>query len=286
MLNQSERKSGLIGLYIAAFFAIFVCFGLSRAPHASASAASSPEAQATRPAAYVTTAYFLNVRAEASNRSRIIDVVEKGTVLSVTGQSGKWLKLEGGGYVHGSYAKKVEGSAGGKAASAGSPDRASAPRPAPAVLKVDASQPAELRRPDSKVRSASGLTVERIRSLFDGTALEGLGLEKVVLEVEEEYGVNAFFTIAVMRLESGNGSSKVARTRNNLFGLNSSNGTGYLRFESKEASVRKFGQLIAKHYIGKGYTTIEKIARKYCPANSKWASLIRNVINRDYRAVV
>ncbi|MBB6730424.1 glucosaminidase domain-containing protein [Cohnella zeiphila] len=276
MLN---RKSGLIGLYLAAFFAIFVIFGISHASHASAASSSSAPAK-LNPASYVTTAYFLNVRADASNRSKIIDVVSKGTVLSVIGQSGSWLRLEGGGYVHGSYADRLD-------RPVKPPSERTVASIAPAVLSADPPKPARalvIRKPDSKVQTASGLTEEGIKEIFAGTKLEGQGLEKAVLEVEADYGVNAFFTIAVMKLESGNGGSKIARTRNNLFGLNSSNGTGYLRFESKEESVRRFGQLISKNYIGKGYTTIEKIARKYCPANSKWSSLVKNVMKSDYKS--
>jgi flagellum-specific peptidoglycan hydrolase FlgJ len=286
MLTKSDRKFGLIGLYLAAFFAIFLIFGISHASQASASSRSS-EPTKFSPVSYVTTAYFLNVRIGASNQTKIIDVVPKGTVLSVIGQSGKWLRLEEGGYVHGSYADRVEQPAAKPPTAKPTVVKPPVVSVAPAVFRSVSPNPVQtavLHKPNSKVETSSGLTEEGIKEIFAGTRLAGQGLEKAVLEVEKDYGVNAFFTIAVMKLESGNGGSNIARTRNNLFGLNSSNGTGYLRFKSKEASVQRFGQLISEHYIGKGYTTIEKIAQKYCPANSKWSSLIKNVMNHDYKS--
>jgi flagellum-specific peptidoglycan hydrolase FlgJ len=265
MLKNRIQKTYFIGIYLAVFFVLFLYFGTAHANHAAAAPASVKKETLASP--YVTTAYYLNIRADSSSRSKILKVVKKGTMLQVVGKSERgWLKLNGGGFVHGAYAKLT-----------GKQERQAEP-PAP-TLSVDN----KLRKPVSQVRSKSGLTEKAIQSIFKGTALAGHGLEKAVLDVEAEQGINAYFTIAVMRLESGNGSSKVAKIRNNLFGLNSSNGTGYLRFKTKVDSVLRFGQLISQNYIGKGYITVDKIARKYCPANPKWPAMVKTIINRDYR---
>ncbi|TJY44024.1 hypothetical protein E5161_01095 [Cohnella pontilimi] len=268
MLKNVTQKMPLTGVYFAVFFAVWVYFGTVHADHAAAATSASGQKE-TVSAPYVTTAYFLNVRADSSSKSKILQVVKRGTQLSVVGKAGKgWLRLEGGGFIHGAYARP-----------AGKQEK-HAPPPAPPEPAVSVDK--KPGKPVSQVRSPSGLSEKEIGSLFKGTGLAGHGLEKAILDVEAEYGINAYFTIAVMRLESGNGKSRVAKTRNNLFGLNSSNGTGYLRFKTKVASVEKFGQLISGNYIGKGYTTIEKIAKKYCPANPKWPSLVKTIINRDY----
>jgi flagellum-specific peptidoglycan hydrolase FlgJ len=266
MMKFPVQRTCRSSVYFAVFFAIFLYFGIAQGGRADAAAASEEKELVATP--YVTTAYYLNVRAEASAKSKILNVLKKGSSISVVGKTENgWLQLADGTYVHGAYAEPA-----GKSVK-------ETPAPAAKVRKLAADPP---RKPASQVVSDSGLTEEAIRAIFQGTGLAGNDLEKAVLEIEEEYGINAYFTIAVMKLESGNGNSKIAKNKNNLFGLNSSNGTGYLRFKTKVDSVKKFGQLISKNYIGKGYTTIEKIGRKYCPANSKWPGLVKNIINRDY----
>jgi hypothetical protein len=258
----------------------------------STSAPTSETAPAVH--AYEVTAYYLNVREQPSSGSAILSVVEKGDRLDVqhTADNG-WYKLRDGGYVHGDYLKPVEGIHTLNAASpavvtaVSKPSReveiaSAAPVPVPAVRKRI---PGEPLKPTTAVKEESGLTEANIAEIFEGTALEGHDLEQAILDVEETYGINAYFTIAVMKLESGNGKSKLAKEKNNLFGLNAvgnSTKKAYA-FESKADSVYKFGELISKKYVGKGYTTIEKVARKYCPANPKWASLVKRIMNGDYK---
>ncbi|MGM0883864.1 MAG: glucosaminidase domain-containing protein [Bacillota bacterium] len=241
---------------------------------------------------YEVTAYYLNVRTQPSAESKIIKVVKQGTTLEVVASTDNgWLELKGEGYVHGRYAKLIKEEV----------ENASAPKNADVEPKVtiesfkkavtqqadiEAAADAEPSQPTSIVQSDSGLTEAHITKILDGTALAGHQLEEAILEIEEEYGINAYFTIAVMKLESGNGKSWIARKKNNLFGLNAIDGDKYNKafsFKTKGDSVRKFGQLLSKNYVGKGLKTIEKVAKKYCPANSKWSSLVKNIMKRDYR---
>ncbi len=244
--------------------------------------------------AYEVTAYYLNVRERPSSSSAILSVVEKGDRLDVLHATDNgWYKLQNGGYVHGDYLKPVKGIHTLNAASAvdvtAIPKQSqevtiasAVPVPVPAVRKRMPSEPS---KPTTTVKEESGLTEAHIADIFEGTALEGHDLEQAILGIEEKYGINAYFTIAVMKLESGNGKSKLAKEKNNLFGLNAvgnSTRKAYA-FETKADSVYKFGELISKSYVGKGYTTIEKVARKYCPANPKWASLVKRIMNGDYK---
>lgn len=247
---------------------------------------------------YETTAYYLNVREEPHAKAKIMGVLEQGTVIEVleTTDNG-WLRLADGGYVHGGYAKQLKDGLVRIASLATIADQAAkAANDAPAKADAPASEPAEARndnaddgepnKPNSKVASDSGLTVADIDTILAGTALADEGLEQAILEVEEEYGINAYFTIAVMKLESGNGESKIARKKNNLFGLNAIAGDAFnqaLSFKTKADCVRKFGQLISDKYVEKGYTTIEKVARKYCPANSRWPGHVKDIMAKDYK---
>ncbi|WP_158630064.1 glucosaminidase domain-containing protein [Cohnella sp. AR92] len=271
-MRISLQEFARIGLYAGSFLVLFLILFALHSPSVSAAAAApaAPAAEAqSSPAytSYVTTASYLNVRAAPNTRSKILKVVKKGTVLSVTGKlDNGWLQLESKGYVHGGYAIPKNSAQKVKALSYSPVSKQSA---------ASSGSPGD-------AQTDSGLTVEAIEDLFDGTGFENQGLEEAVLQVEDKYGINAYFTIAVMRLESGNGTSRLAKTRNNLFGLNSSN--GYVKFASKEACILRFGELISSNYLGKGYTTIDKIGKKYCPANSKWASLVKSYMKSDYRS--
>ncbi|WP_239616698.1 glucosaminidase domain-containing protein [Cohnella mopanensis] len=239
---------------------------------------------------YEVTAYYLNVRANGYPKSKVLKVVEKGTMLEVSRKTDNgWLRLKGGGYVHGDYAKLIQEI---EPSQAVEPSQAIEPlqetEPSTDVdpsLNEDNTDQTNPVKPTSAVGTESGLSEEDIKLIFDGTDLAGNGLEETILEVEQEYGINALFTIAVMKLESGNGSSRLAKNKNNLFGLNASGDNAHKRafsFETKGDSVRKFGQLLSDHYVDKGYTTIEKIATKYCPANSKWSGLVKNIMKKDF----
>ncbi|WP_308634138.1 glucosaminidase domain-containing protein [Paenibacillus silvisoli] len=283
-----------------------------------------PKAETSR--TYKVTSFYLNVRSEPNASAKILRDVKQGTLLQVMSVTPEgWLSLKGGGYVHGGYADPVPATtdASVKSTQPAAPpisisnsattdyikaaktevSAASAPavtvskavqakqidalpiKPKAAVTSI-AVKPSKPVRPTSKVSSDSGLNADHIATILKGTKLAGQGLESVILSIEDKYGINAFFTIAVMKLESGNGKSKLARTKNNLFGLNAVTGksayTKAFTFKTKGDSVRKFGQLLSDNYVERGLTTIEKVARKYCPANGRWSGLVRSIMRSDY----
>ncbi|CAM4200840.1 glucosaminidase domain-containing protein [Paenibacillus alkaliterrae] len=241
--------------------------------------------------AYRVTAYYLNVRTEPNARSRIMTVVELGTTFEiVTVLDNGWLELKDGGFIHGGYAKLIEREAQDREMADQKKEKGAVSIESNTYEASQQTEEEEMAsepgKPTSIVESDSGLTVAHIEKIFAGTALSGHGLEEAILEIEDEYGINAFFTIAVMKLESGNGKSKIAKLKNNLFGLNAIDGDQYNKafsFKTKGDSVRRFGKLLAKHYVGKGLETIEQVAKKYCPANSKWSGLVKNIMKSDYR---
>jgi flagellum-specific peptidoglycan hydrolase FlgJ len=240
---------------------------------------------------YEVTAYYLNVRAEADGTSKIIDVVTKGSILEVVKPTDNgWLELKSGGYIHGNYAKWISGEVKQFAQVNKIPDEQTAENmvgqaPQPAI-DVKSAEPS---KPSSTVKSNSGLTEEHIAKIIKDTALEGEGLEEAILEIEKTYGINSYFTIAVMKLESGHGKSQIAKTKNNLFGLNAIDSDSYnkaLSFTTKGESVKKFGHIISEFYIDKGLTSVEKVARKYCGANSNWPVLVKSIMNSDYKKIL
>lgn len=248
---------------------------------------------------YEVTAYYLNVRTEPNAASAIVKVVKQGTNLEIIAVTDNgWLELKEGGFIKGSYATLIEEEAVLATAAISADENATIDKYEKIYLRtqIQANEDeAEAKReeidsepnePTSVVASDSGLSINQIEKIFEGTELSGHGLEEAILEIEEDYGINAYFTIAVMKLESGNGKSKLAKKKNNLFGLNAIDGDKYNKafsFKTKGDSVRKFGQLLSKNYVGKGLKTVEKVAKKYCPANSKWSGLVKNIMKSDYR---
>ncbi len=241
---------------------------------------------------YEVTAFLLNVREEPNAASAILRTVEQGEKLEVVEvKENGWLQLKEKGFVNGRYAEQLTATGKLDETSAKVTIQSAAPMLKEEIIenvqaeKEDESS-SEPIKPSSNVASDSGLTKKQIASLFKGTALEGHGLEDVILEMEEEYGINAFFTIAVMKLESGHGKSRLAKNKNNLFGLNAIDGDAYNKafsFKTKGDSIEKFGKLISKNYIGKGLKTIEKVAKKYCPTDDNWPKLVKSIMKSDYR---
>jgi len=129
------------------------------------------------------------------------------------------------------------------------------------------------------IRTRSNLTINDLRLLLKDTELEGI--EKSILDVEDKYKINGFFTLAVARLESGNGTSPIARDKNNLFGMNALDGDAYASaysYKSKSDSVHSFGKTIKTRYIDNGTICI------YC-SNSDWGIIIIKLIKEDYERV-
>ena len=124
------------------------------------------------------------------------------------------------------------------------------------------------------ITEPSGLTPADFNKITVGTGLDGLGY--VFYDIEVENGVNGVFALAVAQLESGHGTSYMARADNNCFGMMG------MRFSSKEEGVRYFGKLIQTRYFNKGLTTIESINRVYCPSNSEWSTMVASLMNKNF----
>jgi beta-N-acetylglucosaminidase len=225
---------------------------------------------------YEVTADHLNIRTKANVTSKVLSVINKGELIEVLNVTKNgWLALKQGGYVNGKYTKI-------KTAANENETKKIAQV---TTLSLKSPVVTDIAKPTSNVKSDSGLMEANIEEILKGTSLAGHDLEKAILEIEAEFGINAYFTIAVMKLESGNGKSSIAKDKNNLFGLNAIDGDAYNKafsFKTKGDSVRKFGQLISKNYLDKGYTTIEKVSTKYCQANPKWPGVVKGIMKSDY----
>lgn len=121
---------------------------------------------------------------------------------------------------------------------------------------------------ESNLFNPSGLSIIQFDSILLGTALEGMG--ETVWNIEQEHNINGLLLLSVARSESGLGSSQMARTKNNLFGMRAA--SGYLSYGSKAESMKAFALLMNRGYAN---MTLNQIAKKYCPFNvGHWTKLM------------
>lgn len=121
------------------------------------------------------------------------------------------------------------------------------------------------------VRTKSNVTAEQLNRKFKNK-LSGTG--KYFVEMERKYNVNAVFLASIAIHESGNGSSRPARRKNNFFGLTGKR--GLLSFKTPEESIECVARNISKsggNYYGKGRYTISSIGKRYA-SSRKWSSRI------------
>ena len=117
------------------------------------------------------------------------------------------------------------------------------------------------------VRTPSNVSVEKLEKKFKGSALQGTGI--YFLEAQQKYGINAVFLASIAMHESGNGSSRAARTKNNFFGIMQNR--SLKKFSSPRECIMYTARILTKkngYYFGSGRFTIKKIGKKYatCPA--------------------
>lgn len=137
------------------------------------------------------------------------------------------------------------------------------------------------------ITEPTGMTAEQFNEIIEyalndknkkNSGLANTG--EAFVYIEEEYGINGLFALAVASFESGWGE-KYIRANKNLTGASSGN----IKYESEIACLKDFGRFIDEGYISQGLTSVSSIAPKYCPPqSSKWTSNVNWFLNY-YRGV-
>lgn len=99
----------------------------------------------------------------------------------------------------------------------------------------------------------SEISAEYIDIKLKGTAMEGLG--GAFKEAEKKYGVNALFLVGLAIHESGFGTSKLAKSKNNLFGFRAYDRSpmkSAADFRSKEECIDAVARYLSKNYLNPG----------------------------------
>ena len=115
------------------------------------------------------------------------------------------------------------------------------------------------------------LNLEDVNKILAGTHLANYG--QYFINMQETYGVNVVYAMAVAYLESGAG--KITCGSYNYFGMIGKN------YSSPEEGINAFGKLMNnKMYYGK---SIEQIAPIYC--NSSWAGKIKSMMDSLWKKI-
>lgn len=113
------------------------------------------------------------------------------------------------------------------------------------------------------------------------------GIGKSIVDNYNEYGLKPSFQLAVFCLESGYGKSGLSQDKNNICGLNAyptSTLTAYqnaFSYDTKGDCASHFADIIYKGYISNGRTTVDSVAKKYCPPNSiNWTNSVMKLMGK------
>jgi beta-N-acetylglucosaminidase len=143
------------------------------------------------------------------------------------------------------------------------------------------------------ITEKSNITVAKLESFLEGTALKGLS--GAFKRAEEQYGINALFLVGLVANESGWGKSEKAVKYNNMTGhaVYSGLSRGSV-FSSKDQSIMNTAELLATEYLQEGgehYNgkSIWQVNIKYCQDKGKpnpiWSKTINDIASSAVKAI-
>ncbi len=137
---------------------------------------------------------------------------------------------------------------------------------------------------DDDLRTPSPLTSMDLDRAFKAIGADSMvGLGKAFKLAEAEYGVNAAFLAAVAVHESGKGTSRIAREKNNLFGWGAVDVDPFVRastFDSLEDGIKTVAAwLRAKYFDHLDLTTLRAVGSRYA-TDPEWADKVLYWVKR------
>jgi hypothetical protein len=130
--------------------------------------------------------------------------------------------------------------------------------------------------PDDISRVTGLDNIEDYKLLTKDTWWEGY--EESLMELEEDYGINALFAMAVSTIESGRGTSVRASSRHNYYGIELSNKS----WADLGDNTLWWGGMLNRDYVGKNLLSVWDIGPVYCPPNREWETAIVKQMNKYY----
>ncbi len=148
-----------------------------------------------------------------------------------------------------------------------------------------------LTMPVKSISSFNAQMYEKAWKNLNANALLGTG--EVFARAEEKFGINSLVLAAIAYLESGGGTSRIAREKNNLFGLGAGSSNPYANarcFASKEECIYFAASLLRNSYLSRGgrfYSgdSLQHIG-KYYAADPRWATKVAEAMSRIARSAI
>lgn len=89
----------------------------------------------------------------------------------------------------------------------------------------------------------------------------------VIVNAGIQHNVNPYLMTAIIKHETGDGTSKVFKVRNNVAGI-MTNGMTYKQYNSIDDSIYSLAKILSEFYIAEGRVDIEAIGAKFCPVGA------------------
>lgn len=109
-----------------------------------------------------------------------------------------------------------------------------------------------------------GVTAEQLNKVLKGK-LAGTG--EIFLKYANMYKINPAIAAAIAMHESG-GTSNLAKTKNNFFGMRNKN--GWMSFSSVDEGIRRGISNISRNYVNKGKNSLQKMVKDYAEGGKDW----------------
>lgn len=144
------------------------------------------------------------------------------------------------------------------------------------------------------VVTPSNFTAKQYERAWSRLAAHGLkGTGQALVRAEELYNVNSLVLSAIAYLESAGGMSRLAREKNNLFGLGAGGSDPYrnaLCFSAKDESIYYTAKMLRSRYLSRGYcnergNNLESIGPRYA-ADPRWAEKVGEAMSKIARAAI
>ncbi len=144
------------------------------------------------------------------------------------------------------------------------------------------------------VLSISSFTAKQYERAWVRLGAHGLrGTGAALVRAEEIYGINSLALASIAYLESAGGMSRIAREKNNLFGLGAFDGNPILyayTFSTKDDSIYYAAQLLSNSYLsrwGRNYSgdNLVAIGVRYA-SDPQWAEKVGRAMSLIARAAI
>ena len=147
----------------------------------------------------------------------------------------------------------------------------------------------------SSLNSSIGLNNTSSQLSFQPTSLLQLeqklggklaGTAKDFIAAGQKFDLNPLFLASIAMHETGNGTSRAIREKNNVAGMMGPN--GLRTYATMQESIEAMASNLRRNYLNKGLTTISEIGNKYAPVgasndptglNNHWVSGVTKKLN-------